>query len=114
MRRIGLAVVLVVSLALAARAAEAQRREAVPAIGFLSSAPTELFTPLVAAFRDGLNDAGYLEGRNVTIEFGSAAGRYDLLAAPLASLQEDGRVAHRWMSAGADLAAAGQLSHLMR
>jgi hypothetical protein len=37
-----------------------------------------------------------------------------LLAATLASPQEDGRVVYRWMSAGADLAAAGQHSHLMR
>ena len=81
MRRIGLAVVLSVGLLTASLAAEAQRREAVPAIGFLSSAPTELFAPLVAAFRDGLNDAGYIEGRNVTIEFASAAGRYDRLPA---------------------------------
>jgi len=81
MRRIGLAVVLSVGLLTAPLAAEAQRREAVPAIGFLSSAPTKLFAPLVAAFRDGLNDAGYIEGRNVTIEFASAAGRYDRLPA---------------------------------
>ena len=81
MRLIGLAVVLSVGLLTAPLAAEAQRREAVPAIGFLSSAPTELFAPFVAAFRDGLNDAGYIEGRNVTIEFASAAGRYDRLPA---------------------------------
>ncbi len=46
--------------------AEAQRAT-VPAIGFLSSASAEPFAPVVAAFRDGLKDAGYIEGRNVTM-----------------------------------------------
>jgi len=66
------------SLLAAPLAAEGQQA-AVPAVGFLSSASAELFAPLVAAFRDGLNDAGYIEGRNVTIEFAWAAGRYDRL-----------------------------------
>src|SRR5262245_66357864 len=59
-------------------AAEGQQA-VVPAVGFLSSGSAEPFAPLVAAFRDGLKGAGYIEGRNVTIEFAWAAGRYDRL-----------------------------------
>ena len=75
-----LTVVLALLFFIAPRAVEGQRA-AVPAIGFLSSASAEPFAPFVAAFRDGLNDAGYLEGRNVTIEFAWAGGRYDRLPA---------------------------------
>ena len=52
-----------------------------PVIGFLSSASAESFAPLVAAFRDGLKDAGYVEGQNVAIQFAWAAGQYDKLPA---------------------------------
>ena len=76
--RIGLGITLGIGLLAAPLAAEGQQA-AVPAVGVLSSASAELFAPLVAAFRDGLNDAGYVEGRNVTIEFAWAAGRYDRL-----------------------------------
>jgi putative tryptophan/tyrosine transport system substrate-binding protein len=76
--RIGLAITLVIGLLAAPLAAEGQQA-AVPAVGVLSSASAELFAPLIAAFRDGLRDAGYIEGRNVTIEFAWAAGRYDRL-----------------------------------
>jgi ABC-type uncharacterized transport system substrate-binding protein len=78
MRRIGLAITLVIGLLAAPLAAEGQQA-AVPAVGVLSSASAELFAPFIAAFRDGLRDAGYIEGRNVTIEFAWAAGRYDRL-----------------------------------
>ncbi len=80
MRLIGLAVIFAVSLILAPLAARAQQAK-VPRIGFLSSASAEPFAPFVGAFRDGLNDAGYTEGRNVTIEFAWAEGRYDRLPA---------------------------------
>ena len=72
MRLIGLALVL--SIMLAPLAADGQQAAA-PAVGVLSSGSAEPFAPLVAAFRDGLKDAGYVEGRNVTIEFAWAAGR---------------------------------------
>src|SRR6476660_10124604 len=50
-----------------------------PVVGFLHSASVEGWTRIVEAFRDGLNEAGYVEGRNVAIEFRWAEGRYDRL-----------------------------------
>jgi putative ABC transport system substrate-binding protein len=57
-----------------------------PVIGFLRSASLDNVTPLVAAFRQGLKEAGYVEGRNVKIEFRSAEGHNDRLSALAAEL----------------------------
>jgi putative ABC transport system substrate-binding protein len=48
-------------------------------IGFLNSHTAAELADLVAAFRRGLDDAGYVEGRNVSIEFRWAEGQYDRL-----------------------------------
>ena len=61
-------------------------QSAMPVIGFLCSGSAEAFTPLVAAFREGLREVGYVEGRNVAIEFAWAAGRYDKLSSLAADL----------------------------
>jgi ABC-type uncharacterized transport system substrate-binding protein len=60
------------------RTARAQA-PALPVIGFLNSASEAAFTRFVEAFRLGLNDERYVEGRNVAIEYRWAEGRYDRL-----------------------------------
>ena len=50
-------------------------------IGYLNGAAPAGSADLVAAFRDGLRDAGYVEGQNVAIEYGWAEGDYDRLPA---------------------------------
>ena len=58
--------------------AHAQQR-AIPVIGFLNSASPGPMTPFVAAFLQSLSEAGYVEGRNVTIDYRWAEGHYDRL-----------------------------------
>jgi len=48
-------------------------------IGFLSAGSADAYAPFVAAFRSALNEAGYVEGRNLAIEFRWAEGHYDRL-----------------------------------
>jgi putative tryptophan/tyrosine transport system substrate-binding protein len=55
------------------------QQSAMPVIGFLNSASPEAFAPFVAAFQSGLNELGYIEGRNVMIENRSAEGHPDRL-----------------------------------
>jgi len=67
------------------RALRAQQKT-LPAISFLSSASPGPFTPLVAAFHQGLSETGYVEGQSVTIEYRWAEGRLDRLPALAADL----------------------------
>jgi putative ABC transport system substrate-binding protein len=62
------------------------QQAAIPVIGFLSSRAADTEANLVAAFHQGLVEAGYSEGRNVKVEYRWARGQYDLLPALAADL----------------------------
>jgi len=81
MRLIGLAVVLTVGLALAPLAAETQPPGKVPRIGVLVVATRSFLSTRIETFRQGLRELGYIEGKNVLIEYRYAEGKLDLLPA---------------------------------
>ena len=67
---------------LAARA----QQPSMPVIAFLSGRSADASVRVGAAFRKGLNETGYVEGQNVTVEYHWREGRYDSLPALLADL----------------------------
>jgi putative tryptophan/tyrosine transport system substrate-binding protein len=70
------------ALSVAARAEQL----ALPVIGFIGSRIPDTDARLVAAFRSGLGEVGYAEGRNVTIKFHWVGGQYDRLPSIVADL----------------------------
>ena len=57
-----------------------------PVVGFRNSASPDGYVPMVAAFRQGLKEAGYVDGQNATIEYLWAENHYDRLPALAADL----------------------------
>ena len=67
---------------LAARA----QQPALPVVGFIRDGSADATARFVAAFRKGLNETGYVEGQNVTVEYHWLEGQYDRLPALMADL----------------------------
>ena len=80
------AVLALVALGAAPLAAEAQPAGKVPRIGFLGNSTAALEANLVGPFREGLRDLGYVEGRNVLIEYRWAEGKYERFPALIGEL----------------------------
>jgi putative ABC transport system substrate-binding protein len=91
MRRIGLAVVLALSLWVAQSAGNAQPTAKIPRIAFLSTT-TPGSSPTTDGFRQGLSDLGYVEGQNIAIEWRWGRGsidRFPEFAAEIVKLNVD-------------------------
>src|SRR6266849_9325527 len=52
---------------------------AIPVVGMFHQAYPGAFAPMVAGFRQGLSEAGFVKGRNVSIEYRWTEGRFDRL-----------------------------------
>ena len=62
------------------------QQPAMPAVGFIRDGSADGSARFVAAFRKGLNETGYVEGQNVTIEYHWLEGQYDRLPALITDL----------------------------
>jgi ABC-type uncharacterized transport system substrate-binding protein len=62
------------------------QQQAMPVIGFLAPTSLDRYTRYLAAFREGLKEAGLVEGRDVVIEFSWAGGHYERLPVMAADL----------------------------
>src|SRR5437660_611432 len=88
-RKLAEIVALAVILAMCGAVAHAQQPKKVPRIGFLlqrvSPTPTTP-DPFVDAFRQGLRDLGYTEGKNILIEYRYGEGKLDRITSQVAEL----------------------------
>jgi len=91
-RRLTFVVTITLIILAAAFTADAQRTKKIPRIGYLAAISLSALAARVEAFRQGLRDLGYVEGKNILIEWESAEGKPDripALAAELVRLKVD-------------------------
>jgi len=91
LKSVGL-VTLIIAFVIYVVAAEAQQPLKVPRIGYLSGSSLSVLADRIEAFRQGLREFGYVEGKNLVIEWRSAEGKIDRvpeLAAELVRLKLD-------------------------
>jgi putative tryptophan/tyrosine transport system substrate-binding protein len=86
MRVKGIGFIITLGVLLGSLAAQAQPTGNVYRIGFLGNSTAALEANLVGPFREGLRDLGYVEGRNVLIEYRWAEGKYDRFPALIGEL----------------------------
>jgi putative tryptophan/tyrosine transport system substrate-binding protein len=95
-------IALLITLALASvHLAEAQQVKKVPRIGMLGIVSASAAAGRIEAFRQGLRELGYVEGKNIVIEYRSAEGKLEslpALAAELVRLKVD-VIYHSWFAA---------------
>jgi putative ABC transport system substrate-binding protein len=82
----GIGFIITLGILLGSLAAQAQQTGNVYRIGFLGNSTAALEANLVGPFREGLRDLGYIEGRNVLIEYRWAEGKYDRFPALIGEL----------------------------
>jgi hypothetical protein len=82
----GSSILVAAVLLVVAFIAEAQQPTKVPRIGFLSLNSPAALAARIEAFRQGLRELGYEEGKNIVIEWRSGEGKLDRLPAPAAEL----------------------------
>src|SRR3954463_5137068 len=86
MRRRDFILLLASTAAMAPQRTHAQ--QAVPVVGFLNSASPAGYAAMASAFRQGLKEAGYVEGNNIVIDYRWAENRYETLPELAADLVE--------------------------
>ena len=82
----GIGFIITLGILLGSLATQAQQTGNVYRIGFLGNSTAALEANLVGPFREGLRDLGYVEGRNVLIEYRWAEGKYDRFPALIGEL----------------------------
>src|SRR5215471_16428498 len=68
----------------------ARAQQAMPVVGFMHSASPGPYEPYVAGFRQGLTELGYVEGRNLTLDYRWAEGHFERLPSLATALVQRG------------------------
>src|SRR5882724_8612721 len=77
---------LLITFLLITSMAQAQQPTKVPRVGYLSPTSPSISPTRIEAFRQGLRELGYMEGKNILIEYRYAQGKFDRLSALAAEL----------------------------